>query len=116
MGSWCPKCNPNETHSRDDSVALCSKHQDKARIAELEAARRAYASEFPLKDGQPDVGSIHANIRILKAGVLLLCATETALRGIIEIGKRDMSNPKYDGYFTEASEALAAIRATRGNE
>lgn len=30
-----------------------------------------------------------------------------ALRGIIEIGKRDMSNPKYDGYFESAKEALA---------
>lgn len=34
----------------------------------LEAARIAYASEFPLNsDGEPDVGSIHANIRALKA-------------------------------------------------
>lgn len=31
---------------------------------------------------------------------------EMALRGIIEIGKRDMSNPKYDGYFEEAKEVL----------
>lgn len=27
---------------------------------------------------------------------------EVALRGIIEIGKRDISNPKYDSYFEEA--------------
>src|SRR5208283_5702605 len=33
---------------------------------------------------------------------------EQALRGIMEIGKRDMSNPKYDGYFDTAREALAA--------
>lgn len=32
---------------------------------------------------------------------------EQALRMILEIGKRDMSNPKYDGYFKEAKEALA---------
>ena len=39
-----------------------------ARIAELEAARIAYASEFkPDADGEPDVGNIHANIRALKA-------------------------------------------------
>jgi len=30
-----------------------------------------------------------------------------ALRGIIEIGKRDMSNPKYDGYFDDAEKVLA---------
>jgi hypothetical protein len=39
-----------------------------ARIAELEAARIAYASEFPPDaEGLPDVGSIHANIRAMKA-------------------------------------------------
>lgn len=38
------------------------------RVSELEAARIAYASEFPLTaDGDPDVGNIHANIRALKA-------------------------------------------------
>lgn len=38
------------------------------RIAQLEAARFAYASEFPPnEDGDPDVGSIHENIRKLKA-------------------------------------------------
>lgn len=34
-----------------------------------------------------------------------------ALRGIIEIGKRDMSNPKYDGYFESAREILVRIDA-----
>lgn len=39
-----------------------------ARIAELEAARIAYASEFePDASGDPDVGNIHANIRAMKA-------------------------------------------------
>lgn len=38
------------------------------KVQELEAARFAYASEFPPNaDGEPDVGSIHANIRKLKA-------------------------------------------------
>ncbi|MGE5623108.1 MAG: DUF551 domain-containing protein [Bacillota bacterium] len=37
------------------------------RVAELEAARLAYASEFPPNaDGEPDVDNIHANIRKLK--------------------------------------------------
>lgn len=30
-----------------------------------------------------------------------------ALQGIIEIGKRDLSNPKYDGFFTTARAAIA---------
>lgn len=34
--------------------------------AELQAARVAYASEFQLVRGEPDVGSIHANIREMK--------------------------------------------------
>lgn len=38
----------------------------RAYIAELQAARRAYASEFDPVNGEPDVGSIHENIRKLK--------------------------------------------------
>lgn len=30
-----------------------------------------------------------------------------ALQGILDIGKRDMTNPKYDGFFQSAREALA---------
>ncbi|MNV47568.1 hypothetical protein D3C71_1394410 [compost metagenome] len=38
-----------------------------SRTAGLEAARLAYANEFPQDEkGDPDVGSIHANIRKLK--------------------------------------------------
>ena len=41
-----------------------------ARVAGLEAARIAYASEFPLDaEGLPDTGRIHANIRAMKARV-----------------------------------------------
>ncbi len=50
---------------------------DAKRLAELEAALFAYASEFPLNaDGEPDVGSIHENIRKLKKQVATseLCA------------------------------------------
>ncbi len=49
-----------------------------------------------------------------RANAALVCravnnheALVSALRGILEIGKRDMSNPKYDGYFESAREALA---------
>lgn len=34
----------------------------------------------------------------------------SALQGILDIGKRDMSNPKYDGYFTEAKQALEELK------
>src|SRR5690606_41883115 len=40
----------------------------RAEVSELRAARIAYASEFPeAKDGGPDTGNIHTNIRSLKA-------------------------------------------------
>lgn len=39
-----------------------------------------------------------------------------AIRGVLDIGKRDMSNQKYDGYFDELSAALAAIAAVKGGE
>lgn len=29
-----------------------------------------------------------------------------ALKDIVEIGKRDLSNPKYDGYFEDAKQAI----------
>jgi hypothetical protein len=34
-----------------------------------------------------------------------------ALQGIIEIGKRDMTNPKYDGYFEYAKEVIRRSKA-----
>lgn len=46
---------------------------------------------------------MEANARLIAAAPELL----EALRGIIEIGKRDMSNPKYDGYFESACAAIA---------
>ena len=54
----------------------------RARVRELEASRIAYASEFELNaDGEPDVGSIHANIRALKSQ---LSAPGQCLHGISE--------------------------------
>ncbi|MBD9433210.1 hypothetical protein IB257_25005 [Achromobacter sp. ACM03] len=45
------------------------------RVQQLEAARIAYAREFPPdENGDPDVGSIHANIRKLKSQVAALSA------------------------------------------
>ncbi len=50
---------------------------EQAKVQGLQAARVAYASEFPLnEEGEPDVGNIHANIRALKAKVQELSATK----------------------------------------
>ena len=42
-------------------------------------------------------------------------SVKTALANILEIGKRDMSNPKYDSYFDEARAALAKLEAKQGS-
>lgn len=48
-----------------------------SRADALEAARIAYASEFPPNvDGEPDVGNIHANIRKLKDALATTAAPE----------------------------------------
>ena len=50
------------------AAALIAARGADSRIAELEAARIAYASEFPPDaNGDPDIGNIHSNIRALKA-------------------------------------------------
>jgi len=48
--------------------AEAERDEARAELAGHKAARMAYASEFPLnEEGEPDVGSIHQNIRALKA-------------------------------------------------
>ena len=40
----------------------------------------------------------------------VLKQAEEALDGLLSIGKRDLTNPKYDGYFEECRSALSALR------
>ncbi len=64
----------------------------------LYAVRIAYASEFPPNsDGDPDVGSIHANIRSLKAERDALAAEVKALRDAV-------NGLKFDIYEIECPE------------
>ncbi|KCV50337.1 hypothetical protein ACLRAE_19715 [Bordetella bronchiseptica] len=59
---------PDGEHQLFLSPAAPQASAEDVRIRGLEAARFAYASEFaPDENGDPDVGSIHANIRKLKA-------------------------------------------------
>ena len=83
-----------------------------ARIAELEAARIAYAREFPVNaDGDPDVGSIHANIRALKAE---LAAAKAPAPIPSNSGELDPSTPWYpddSGEWVEVPEDLMEMPA-----
>ena len=58
----------------------------------------------------PDVEKLdaigHANADLIAAAPEIY----EALESILEIGKRDMSNPKYDAYFQSAHAALAKAR------
>ena len=60
-------CSNLTRYSMDAHLIAAELRRQHARIAELEAALFAYASEFePNSDGDPDVGSIHTNIRAMK--------------------------------------------------
>ena len=87
-----------------------------ARVAELEAARIAYASEFsPDGEGLPDVGSIHQNIRALKTRVAELQSSLSEVVGDLEMrshlkrgedyGLVDVSN----GVYMRAKHALGQL-------
>jgi hypothetical protein len=54
-------------------------------------------------DGKSTIGSLIEQMKVIEQVVTPL---RNALQGIVEIGKRDMSNPKYDGYFLSAVAAL----------
>lgn len=49
-------------------------------------------------------------IRIIQNGLESLDDCYEALKDILEIGKRDLSNPKYDGYFKTAKQAIKKAR------
>jgi hypothetical protein len=50
-----------------------------------------------------------ANARLISSAPEML----EALQGILDIGKRDLTNPKYDGFFASAE---AAIQKAKGGQ
>ena len=71
-------------------------------------------------ESEPAAGCEWCSHRVsLRAGAAALRDVERlreALSGILGIGKRDMTNPKYDGYFDDAKEALAATDRNQQKE
>lgn len=66
-------------------------------LSGLRAARMAYANEFPLNDeGEPDVGSIHENIRKLKTENAAL-RSEAPVKALLEL--REFIETSPDSYF-----------------
>lgn len=64
--SYLEECANGDLVKYDDHAAIVA--QLEQRNSGLEAARFSYASEFLLNSkGEPDIGSIHKNIRKLKA-------------------------------------------------
>lgn len=58
----------------------------RSRISGLEAARIAYANEFELnEEGQPDVGSIHQNIRNLKRETTHWKANHASIKEMLRV-------------------------------
>lgn len=73
----CPYCKLTTQSAEIEAL--------RAEVSELRAARIAYASEFPeAKDGGPDTGNIHTNIRSLKARAERLA--EAVVRADLQIG------------------------------
>lgn len=52
---------------------------------------------------------VRATAAALEASNLDRVQLREALEGLIEIGKRDLTNPKYDGYFEFARDVLAEV-------
>lgn len=63
--------------------------------------------EYPM-NGKEFEGEVKATAELIAAAPELL---ET-LKGLLELGKKDLSNPKYDGYFVSAR---AAVRSAEGD-
>lgn len=75
---------------------------------EAENSDRPFICDLQLGD-EPNAearAAILADARLIAAAPELL----EALQGIIDIGKRDTTNPKYDGYYNAARAAISKAK------
>lgn len=76
---------------------------------EIFDAAQKDAHEFPAlnsKDATHEVAFIRGATCANDQNAAEILELVTALRSIIEIGKRDLTNPKYDCYFDSAKNVL----------
>lgn len=85
----------------------------------LKAARIAYASEFPPNaDGEPDVGNIHANIRLLKKQcdeAIRDADTAIEIARRVDAKERDMLRAERDALRALLAEARCALSEVRAH-
>lgn len=110
-------CEENEKLKSDNAYLqqnyLESKDNEKALIVRIE---RLKAEALKLVRYQADMRGHLTSVEMQSSKLQARCEILTqALSGIIEIGKRDMSNPKYDSYFEAAKETLASKGAINEN-
>lgn len=55
---------------------------------------------------------IKANAELIVLAVNTFDQARKAIQGLLDIGKRDLTNPKYDGYFESLRNVLVAMEAT----
>ncbi len=100
LGPWTYECtNAGEIGSKD-KVRVEGPDGHIAIACRVKRTEKNTFGNVGIPRGLPEV---KANARLIAAAPDLL----QALKGIIELGKRDTSNPKYDGYFLAAVEAIA---------
>ena len=74
-----------------------------------------YVSE-DVSGWESPVAHLRFNTPASKANACLIAAAPElleALKDILEIGKRDLSNPKYDGYFKTAKEVVIKAESVK---
>ena len=80
-----------------------------SKLAPLYVVDRNYSVVCSMGEYKED-GSVDGMFENADANMLLIAAAPElleALKGILEIGKRDTTNPKYDGYYDTARAAVA---------
>ena len=100
------ECRRQSDLQMNSAIKFCQE-RNAARIERdaLAASRYAYATEFSLdEEGQPDVGSIHQNIRALKK------AAKLALDALYTSSHYTSALPEYHLSDFEVNEAIAALR------